>query len=329
MPNSKSKKFDRLASLYVLNAMSKTDKENFENQLKTNQELRTLVRECKATMDSVKEAVQFKISTEYLHGQRNLLRGRIEQLEKGRSARMVFTELQEKASSVFSHLVFGRQPAWAIVTYVFIAFFIGRLVFMPQQDSNDNRTAQQFDIKELIQSGYLENVIIDINESAEAPIKFVTHGDQNINFSGGLKDTKVRQMLYFLLLNDENPGNRLKAVNLMRNISPDPESQMVLVSSLLSDPNSGVRLQSVKLLGRYRPNERLINACQKVLLEDENEAVRMEALHILAKEPTEALIPLLQVVSNMDENEYIRDESRRLLTDLRTPISIENIEAIQ
>jgi hypothetical protein len=31
----------------------------------------------------------------------------------------------------------------------------------------------------------------------------------------------------------------------------------------------------------------------------------------------------------MDENEYIRDESRRLLTDLRTPISIENIEAIQ
>jgi hypothetical protein len=220
MPNSKSKKFDRLASLYVLNAMSKTDKENFENQLKTNQELRKLVRECKATMDSVKEAVQ----------QRNLLRGRIEQLEKGRSARMVFTELQEKASSIFSHLVFGRQPAWAIVTYVFIAFFIGRLVFMPQQDSNDNRTTQQFDIKELIQSGYLENVIIDINESAEAPIKFVTHGDQNINFSGGFKDTKVRQMLYFLLLNDENPGNRLKAVNLMRNISPDPESQMVLVS---------------------------------------------------------------------------------------------------
>ncbi|MEE9189518.1 MAG: HEAT repeat domain-containing protein, partial [Candidatus Neomarinimicrobiota bacterium] len=193
----------------------------------------------------------------------------------------------------------------------------------------DNRTGQQFDIQELIQSGSLENVVIDINENAEAPIKFVTHGEQNIDFSGGLKDTKVRQMLYFLLLNDENPGNRLKAVNLMRNVSPDPESQMVLISSLLSDPNSGVRLQSVKLLGRYRPNERLINACQKVLLEDENEAVRMEALYILAKEPTESLIPLLQVVSSMDENEYIRDESRKLLTDLRSPISIENIEATQ
>jgi hypothetical protein len=329
MPNSNSKKFNRLASLYVLNAMSKTEKENFENQLKTDQKLRKLVREYKATLDSTKEAVRFKINTEYLQGQRNLLRGRIEQIENVRSRRMLYTDLQEKASSVFSRLVLGRQPAWAVVTYVFIAFLIGRLVFMPQPGSQDNRTDQQFDIQNLVQSGGLENVDIDIIEGAEEPIKFVTHGNQNIDFSGGLKDTKVRQMLYFLLLNDENPGNRLKAVNLLRNVSPDPESQMVLVSSMLSDPNSGVRLQSVKLLGRYRPNERLLNACQKVLLEDENEAVRMEALHILAKEPTESLIPLLQVVSNMDDNEYIRDESRRLLTNLRSPISIENIEATQ
>jgi hypothetical protein len=62
------------------------------------------------------------------------------------------------------------------------------------------------------------------------------------------------------------------------------------------------------------------------MLEDTNEAIRIEALKILSKEPTVDLIPLLQLVSNMDDNEFIRDESRKLLSSLKNPVSIENIE---
>jgi len=325
MPNKNDIKCQQLASLYVLNALNSTEKDKFEERLKNDAELREFVQKCKSTLDSVKSAANYEVSDEYLQAQRNLLRGRIDLLNRERKATPIWSTVKEKSDNVLNLLIFGKQPGWAIATYIVLAIFAGRLVFAPSSDNNVAMNNQP-NINELIEAGGLSNVAINVSDNFDSPIQFVSLGDNNLNFAGGLQDKKIRQMLYYLLLNDENPGNRLKAVRLLENVQPDEESKLVLISSLLSEPNSGVRLNSIKLLEKYRLDDRIINACQKVMLEDTNEAIRIEALKILSKEPTVDLIPLLQLVSNMDDNEFIRDESRKLLSSLKNPVSIENIE---
>jgi hypothetical protein len=171
----------------------------------------------------------------------------------------------------------------------------------------------EIDIKELLRSGQLGQIKFAENGHRDGQIRFAVESRQNLKLSGTANDELITNLLFYLLLHDQNPGKRLKAVKLLQNAQPAQETTMVLVSALLTDSNPGIRLKSIRLLSTYEPEKIIQDACMKVLLEDENEAVRLSAMDIMEMAPDVSMIPALQVVSVLDENDFIRDRAQELL----------------
>ena len=172
---------------------------------------------------------------------------------------------------------------------------------------------------------------VQFNHSALTPssIKLVSDTDDRFNISGNVDDNNIQKILYYLLLNDEDVDNRYQAGQLIRKISPNNESQMVLISSILSENESKVKLQSMETLSKYQSRPELINACKRILLDDRDADMRFEALKILDANKSTDFIPLLKVVSSMDDDPKIQNKAKLLLDELQKPLSIENNEATQ
>jgi hypothetical protein len=180
-------------------------------------------------------------------------------------------------------------------------------------------------IQNIMENRTLAATSIDYPKNGTDKITFQLKAEDKFSYTGGVEDALVRDLLYYLLLNDNNPGRRLRSVKLMSEISTDNESKMVLVSALLTDQNPGVRLRAIRKLAKYPKDKTLTEACMKVLLEDKNSAVRMEALKILSQYPEEQFLPVLQVVSRLDENEFIRNEAARLLDQMEGTYELQSI----
>ena len=165
------------------------------------------------------------------------------------------------------------------------------------------------------------------NGHRDGQIRFAVESRQDLELSGTANDELITNLLFYLLLHDQNPGKRLKAVKLLQNSQPAQETKMVLVSALLTDSNPGIRLKSIRLLSTYEPGKIIQDACMKVLMEDENEAVRLSAIDIMEMAPDVSMIPALQVVSILDDNDFIRDRAQELLRTFSPDETDSRVEA--
>ncbi|MBU0528420.1 HEAT repeat domain-containing protein [bacterium] len=330
MPNNISEQQKKQAALYICNALSITSKRKFEQELKTNSELGDYVNELKSTIDTTREISTIGPSEEFLQGSRNLLRGKIQVISNKKTTVSVLSTILDKIKHGITSIAQTRQPVWAVATYVIIGLLAGRLLLSSGNNKPINISGQeQVDMNKLIQSGVLSDIKIDQSTLSPTSIKLVSHTDDRFNVSGNVNDHNIRQILYYLLLNDDNTDNRYKAGQLVNRITPNNEVRSVLISSVLSESDQRVRLQSMETLTQYQSSTELINACKRILLDDHNYEMRLEALNILEKNKSSNLIPLLEVVSKMDDNSKVRVKARELLTDLRKPVSIENNEVTQ
>ncbi len=321
-------KLKEQATLYVLDALDARETFQFEKSLASSPELSAFTQELQSTLQLTEDACNLVPEGSYLIGQRNLLRGRIEQLilEQQKSpAKAFWSRAREWFITVF---VDSRQPAWAVATYMLAAFFIGRWVVLDQTTVQDTYFTEDR-LQEVIRQGQLENTKLHLTGSKTSPVEFAFQTNEDLKYKGGLEDQNVKQLLYYLLLNDENTGNRLKAIELVEELEPAEETELVLISTMLSDNNTGVRLKSARLLQTYEPTDLILDACQKVLLEEENEAIRQEAMAILSRRPTPEMIPTLKVVGLMDENVFIRNQAKAIVESLNDSTESDEIEVLQ
>jgi hypothetical protein len=330
MPNNISEKQKKQAALYICNALSITSKRKLEQEIKTNSELLGYVNELKSSIETTREISTIGPSEEFLQGSRNLLRGKIQVLNSKKTPGLILLTILGKIKNGVLSIAKTRQPVWAVATYVIIGLIAGRLLLIPGSDKPIDISGQEkVDMNKLIQSGVLSDLQIDHSTLSPSSIKMVSHTDNRFNVSGNVNDKNIRQILYYLLLNDDDIDNRYQAGKQIKRITPDSESRMVLISSILSETDQRVKLQSMETLSRYQSSPDLINACKRILLDDHNFEMRLESLTILEKNRSIDLIPLLEVVSKMDDNSKVRVKARELLTDLQKPVSIENNEVTQ
>jgi len=330
MPNNISEQQKKQAALYICNALSITSKRKLEQELKNNSKLLDYVNDLKLSIEKTREISTIGPSEELLQGSRNLLRGKIQDLNnKETIVAKLFAILNNIKDGVAS-IAKTRQPVWAVVTYVAIGLIAGRMLLTPLDDKPIDISGQeQVDMNKLLQSGVLSDLKIDQSTLSPSSIKLVSHSDDKFNVSGNVNDKNIRQILYYLLLNDNDVDNRYQAGKQIRRVNPDSESQMVLISSVLSETNQRVKMQSMETLSQYQSSTDLINACKRILLDDRNFEMRLQSLNILEKNKSIELIPLLEVVSKMDDNSKVKKKARELLADLQKPVSIESTEDIQ
>lgn len=313
------------AYLFVSGELSEKDRLAFEKELETNEALREMLDEITSSLSLTKTAFTMQPTDVFLQSQRLILRNTLDSLEKEKSPKIPAWSIR----GIFAAFAGARQPVWAVAAYVTIAFFMGQLYFSPSSGGLAPAPSANPDIMELIQAGALQQVNIKERENGNGSIHLGLKTARDYEVSGNPEDDFMQQILLYLLLNDKNPGNRLKAVKYLKEVPRHDTMKMVLMSSIMSDSNPGVRLRSLKLLNEYDVDELLSDACLKVLLEDENEAVRMGALEILAKAPLAKIVPALQVVSIMDENEFIRSRAIDILETIEESQIGEKIELRQ
>jgi len=305
-----SNKLKEQASLYTMNALSADERQAFETKINSEESLKNYVQELKETLELTSDTFNVNISDEELQGHRNLLRARISQIDSIKSP----SPILDKFKNIFKTVLSPRQPVWAVASYVVIAFFAGRFLLNPVQDIQPDNGFSSAAIMGLIQEGALSDV--QFGKSDDDNIRLAVETKKNVDVSGGTSDETIQQILFYLLLNDTNPGKRLKAVNLLESVPSHDNKKLVLISSVLSETNVGVRLKALEMLSRFETDKIIRDASLKILLEDENEAVRMGALSILANSPSADIVPALRVVSLMDQNEYIRARAVEVMDDI-------------
>ncbi|MFQ6614593.1 MAG: HEAT repeat domain-containing protein [Fidelibacterota bacterium] len=319
MPDSLTETWKEQATLYILEALDFDELRKFKIELASNPDLAEYVEDLRQTLRLTKPLKTPAVDQAWLQSQRNLLRIRL--ARSSRKAGLI-ASTGDTLRQVFDTLFIPRNPSLAIATYALLAFLAGSFLVPHSSASSD---LKNIDIRELIQSGVLTRADIRLDTNREHPIHVAVDTREKVELSGDINDEQIRELVSYLLLNDKNPGNRMKAADLVEDMNPNQEVKMVLVSSALSDPNPGIRLRSIRLLQSYSVDQLLINACQKILMEDTNEAVRMEAISILAKKPSRKLLPILRLVTATESNPYIRNQARELLYQLKDPLSMKSI----
>mgnify|MGYP000448080816 FL=1 len=309
----------KLASLYVLDALTEAEQITFENELAQNEDLQSYVRSLESTLDVTSSAGMPAPDEIELQSQRSLLRANIDNMasKKAKIAPVIWEQIKAWIQT--------PTPAWVNLASVAVAFALGLYMMKPIPQQTPEKP--EIDIKELLRSGQLGQIKFAENGHRDGQIRFAVESRQDLELSGTANDELIANLLFYLLLHDQNPGKRLKAVKLLQNSQPAQETKMVLVSALLADSNPGIRLKSIRLLSTYEPGKIIQDACMKVLLKDENEAVRLSAMDIMEMAPNVSMIPALRVVSVLDENDFIRDRAQDLLRSFSIDDSDSRLEA--
>jgi hypothetical protein len=136
---------------------------------------------------------------------------------------------------------------------------------------------------------------------------------------GSVSDPKIQDLLSFAARsNYNNPGLRLDSVDLLAGKAEDPEARSALIYALLNDSNPGVRLKTLDGLGNYvKQDIRVRNAVLDALLNDSNLGVRSAALHALEPVRADSSVRMaFQQLAKDDPSAYIRTESQRELSSM-------------
>jgi anti-sigma factor RsiW len=134
----------------------------------------------------------------------------------------------------------------------------------------------------------------------------------------GIEDARVQNILAQAVVNDDNPGARLQAINTIGAYVGKPHDEQIkraLIQAVKSDPNAGVRKQALYVLYRMTFDNDIKDACLHVLAGDDNEGLRIAAINILAAAMLDGHLKGEDVFDAVgarlqtDENEYIRIQS--------------------
>ncbi len=321
------KRLKRLSYLWVTDELSNSEKIKFERRLSKSPILKSYVKELQSSFGLIPHLEGKHPSDPFLKGQRNLLRGRILSLKAESPYSRFLTKIRNFLQRA-EFLFFPKRPILAVVAYLLIGLIIGRYFLAPQL-SQEPGTITEIPIEKRIHSILEQEQLvatnIELKRNGSNQIAFQLRAEDEFSYTGNPEDNLVKELLFYFLLNDNNPGRRLRSVKLMSEFTATDEVKMVMLAAILSDNNPGVRLRSIRSLSAFEIDKQISNVCIKILLEDDNPAVRMEALKILKKQPEERLYPILQVVARLDENEFIRNEVGKLLNQMESKLKPQQI----
>jgi hypothetical protein len=158
-------------------------------------------------------------------------------------------------------------------------------------------------------------------------VEFTFDAVQPVKMRGSVNDPVIQKVLTHAMLNDANPGVRLRALNVVaspRTEQPDREIKAALILTLSSDPNAGVRKEALIALQRYPPDEAIKNALLNTLLTDKNPGLRVAAINGLdslrahGQSADQSVLNALKDRMQSDENTYIRLRAKTTLQEART-----------
>jgi len=242
-----------------------------------------------------------------------------------RSRRSVWDRVLEWVDATTSPAV---RVAFAGAAMLVVGMGISYLLFVPSGPVN-----------RLSESPTLAAVASERAETRVANLHFISQDPekQEVDFTfemvtpvhvkGSVNDLAVQKVLAQALLNDQNPGARLKTVSTLasqveQTKLPDREIKTALIQALKSDVNVGVRKEALVTLEKLPLDQDIKEAFLFVLKHETNPAMRIEVINYLEKPILEGqwtgkdILDVLREKMQSDDNNYIRNRARNVLQEV-------------
>ena len=148
-----------------------------------------------------------------------------------------------------------------------------------------------------------------------------------VHMKGNLNDAAIQRVMAQALINDQNPGARLRTVSAIFEQgdalkNSDTVIKAALLEAVKSDPNVGVRKQALQTLQRFPLDREIADALIFVLKNEENPGIRIEAIaYLQSPEFSRQLVDqdLLNVLKDRmksDNNNYVRARAKHFYEEV-------------
>ena len=95
-----------------------------------------------------------------------------------------------------------------------------------------------------------------------------------------------------------------------------------LVNAMLEDENAGARLKALEALAPYKQDSDVRQALIATLRTDANPGMRVNAIDLLTADPDRELVDVLQDVVRYEPNSWVRLRSEQTLAELNASIGL-------
>lgn len=174
----------------------------------------------------------------------------------------------------------------------------------------------------------VSNIRFSSTEPIDGEIEFTFDAVTPIRMKGGVNDPAVQKVLAQGLINDQNPGTRLRTVTTLasyadQSLAPDAEIKPALIQALKSDVNVGVRKEALRVLQKYPLDREIRDALLSVLRLEPNPSMRIDVINALERPVLEGhlvdeeVMNVLREKMQSDDNNYIRLRARNVYEEVR------------
>jgi hypothetical protein len=276
-------------------------------------ELETHIHDCPAcrgafesekAMHSVlaEDAMQWDIPSDLLVESRKGLADELDRIEKKRS--------------------WWRMPAFSVVftpmrlleSAALVAMGLALGVYVSNQRPSATQTAvnqaQDSQISLIPRNGTISNLQVVNADPATGQVELTGEVSQPLRFQGKMDDDTVRNLLFSALRDANNPGSRLKAVEVLAQKPTDESIEEALINALVYDDDAGVRMRALEGLKKFANEQHVRAAFMHTLQNDDNAGIRIQAIDALTarnvKDPE--FTKSLEEAARKDDNPYIRSK---------------------
>jgi hypothetical protein len=190
-------------------------------------------------------------------------------------------------------------------------YFSNQQISVPPVASNP--PVQDSQISVIPRNSTISNLQVVNIDPATSQVELAGEVSQPLRFQGRTDDPMVFQLLVGALRDTNNPGSRLKAVEVLSQKPGDESIEEVLINAMLFDDDAGVRQKAAESLKQHASEPHVREAFIHTLAKDTNAAIRIQAIDALAtSNPNDReLAKTIHEVTKQETNEYIRNRSLR------------------
>jgi hypothetical protein len=316
---------DRL-QLMLYDELSTQDRQDLEKHLEECAECRAELEELKRFHSVLAEHTPSFVTDSLLQEARRELRGAL------RGERLKQSIWEKLAEGVRNLILPQYKTAFGAVATLAVGLFLGYLVFSPRSGERGIQQLPTQAAKETAQplggNTQITNVRFVSSDPTSGEVEFTFDAVKPVHMKGSVNDPDIQKVLAYALLNEQNPGVRLRSVDVigsenLKSTSSEVEIKRTLIAALKSDDNPGVRKEALEVLQRFPFDDEIKRAFLDVLVHDNNSALRITAINALENARGEKLPVDPEVLSVFkqkmlsDENNYIRLRARAVVEEVK------------
>ncbi len=318
-----SQSIREMLQLYLYDELSAEDKRAVETMLKGSSEYRSELDQLKKFHTVLAQYKPRPVQEEELSNARAELRVAL------RHERAKISWIQRVSDFVADSVFVQYKYALGSVATIAVGFLIGYAVFAPPVRDNGYLFQQTSNAPSLDQSETQVFNVHFVNQNPEnGNVELTFDAVTPMHVEGSTNDPHITAILAKALVNERNPGVRLRTLSTISDqskIQPSVEKEVKssLISVLKYDKNPGVRKEALKALQKFPVDDDIVGAILYVLKNEKNTGMRIAAINFLdfsklSGQPVDKdLLQMLKEKMQSDENNYIRIRGNAAFQEIR------------